>query len=141
MKLPLTAAMVVGILGGLSAMAIPCRAQAPATPPTQNAVPSPTQNSQGGPPPPIIPGSGAPGTPTPGVTTAATPQLGPVVGVISPGVTIFYGPPPVGRGLPGMPGGPALNGPMGAQDLSGRYMSPPAIGPTVCDLATLASCE
>lgn len=135
-------AMCLGMLAGVGAAVVPSWAQAPATPPVQSAVQSPTQNSEGGPPPPIIPGSGLPGTPSAGVTTAVTPVQTLQPGVLQgPGLTAFYGQPPVGRGFPGMPGGPPLNGPMGAQDLSGRYMTPPVLGPTVCDLATLGACD
>jgi len=137
MSLRLATAIFLGVLAGVSGAAVPSWAQA------QSATQSPTQNSEGGPPPPVIPGSGVPGTPSAGVTTAVTPsgtlqQPGVLQG---PGLTTFYGPPPVGRGFPGMPGGPPLNVPMGAQDPSGRYMTPPVLGPTVCDLATLSACE
>lgn len=38
-----------------------------------------------------------------------------------------------GQGLPGMPGGPAVNGTLGAQDPSGKYMRPPVVPPLLCD--------
>src|SRR5262245_15977717 len=38
-----------------------------------------------------------------------------------------------GRGLPGMTGGPPLNRPMGAQDPSPGYLTPPSVGPLFCD--------
>lgn len=50
---------------------------------------------------------------------------------------IFNG---AGRGLPGMPGGPALNSPMGAQDPSVDYMRPPTVGPLFCDPAINMAC-
>jgi hypothetical protein len=46
-----------------------------------------------------------------------------------------------GRGLPGMPGGPALNGAMGAQDPSSTFMRPPTIGPLFCDPALNIPCD
>lgn len=46
----------------------------------------------------------------------------------------------VGRGLPGMPGGPPLNAGMGAQDLSAGYMRPPVIGPLFCDPSINIAC-
>ena len=45
-----------------------------------------------------------------------------------------------GRGLPGMPGGPALNSPLGAKDPTGSYMRPPAVGPLFCDPAVNMPC-
>jgi len=138
-RLAIATTLMLGVLG---AMTLPCAAQAPATPPAQNPLPNPLQGSAGGPPPPIIPASGLPGTPTPGVTTAATPPLG-LAGPLlqGPGLTAFYGQPPVGRGYPGMPGGPPLNSPVGALDPASRYMTPPAIGSLECDLFTLAACQ
>jgi hypothetical protein len=45
-----------------------------------------------------------------------------------------------GSGLPGMPGGPPLNGPLGARDPSARFMRPPTVGPLFCDPAVDMSC-
>jgi len=45
-----------------------------------------------------------------------------------------------GRGLPGMPGGPPVNAPWGAQDLSASFMRPPLIGPLECDLIVDPTC-
>jgi len=45
-----------------------------------------------------------------------------------------------GRGLPGMPGGPSLNGALGAQDPSGKFMRPPVIAPLLCDPAIDLPC-
>ena len=39
----------------------------------------------------------------------------------------------IGKGLPGMTGGPALTAPMGSQDPSSRYMRPLVIAPLFCD--------
>lgn len=39
----------------------------------------------------------------------------------------------IGKGLPGMTGGPALTAPMGSQDPSSRYMRPLVIPPLFCD--------
>ena len=39
----------------------------------------------------------------------------------------------IGKGLPGMTGGPALTAPMGSQDPSSRYMRPTVIPPLFCD--------
>ncbi len=46
----------------------------------------------------------------------------------------------VGQGLPGMPGGPPINVPMGSQDPSSRYMRPPVIPPVLCDPAINIPC-
>ena len=56
----------------------------------------------------------------------------------APGRTpVFSG---AGRGLPGMPGGPALNSPLGARDPSAQYMRPPTVGPLICDPAVDVLC-
>lgn len=39
----------------------------------------------------------------------------------------------IGKGLPGMTGGPALTAPMGSQDPASRYMRPTVISPLFCD--------
>lgn len=45
-----------------------------------------------------------------------------------------------GRGLPGMPGGPPVNSPLGARDPSAQYMRPPTVGPLICDPAVDVAC-
>ena len=52
-------------------------------------------------------------------------------------IPVFSG---AGRGLPGMPGGPALNSPLGARDPSAQYMRPPTVGPLICDPAVDVQC-
>jgi len=39
----------------------------------------------------------------------------------------------IGKGLPGMTGGPALTAPMGSQDPSSRFMRPTVVPPLFCD--------
>lgn len=74
------------------------------------------------------------GLPANVVTPSTTNQLEPnVAGRSNP----FTG---AGRGLPGMPGGPALNSPLGARDPTGSYMRPPTIGPLFCDPAVNIPC-
>ncbi|GAB1724214.1 MAG: hypothetical protein GDA65_11050 [Nitrospira sp. CR1.1] len=46
----------------------------------------------------------------------------------------------IGQGLPGMTGGPALNGPTGSQDPAARYMRPTVIPPLFCDPAINIPC-
>ena len=46
----------------------------------------------------------------------------------------------IGKGLPGMTGGPALTAPMGSQDPSSRYMRPTVIPPLFCDPAINIPC-
>src|SRR5690349_12505283 len=55
----------------------------------------------------------------------------------TPGAPVFTG---AGRGLPGMPGGPALNSPLGARDPAAQYMRPPTVGPLLCDPAVDILC-
>lgn len=130
--------IAVGALGGLSALALPCAAQTPSAPPApQNAA----QSSAGGPSSSSTPTIVVSGTPGPGTTPGLTPGTG-AIPAISPssGPGISFGQPPVGRGYPGMSGGPPLNAPMGAGNPSASYMTPPVIGPSVCvDLS--AACQ
>jgi hypothetical protein len=73
------------------------------------------------------------------LTPSTTNQLAP-----STGATASFERTPsfgnAGRGLPGMPGGPPLKGPMGAQDPTADYMRPPVVGPLFCDPAVNISC-
>jgi hypothetical protein len=94
----------------------------------------------------------APGTAqTPAVTTpqpqpSTTPPAGLPANIVTPSTTNqleagrarAFG--SAGRGLPGMPGGPRLGGPVGAQDPSADYMRPPVIGPLFCDPAINIPC-
>lgn len=73
------------------------------------------------------------------LTPSTTNQLAPSTGA----TTSFERQPSfggAGRGLPGMPGGPPLKGPMGAQDPTADYMRPPVIGPLFCDPAVNIPC-
>jgi len=54
----------------------------------------------------------------------------------SPGLTLGS----AGRGLPGMPGGPPINAPMGARDPSATYMRPSVVGPLFCDPSINITC-
>src|SRR5213594_165739 len=122
----LVIALVVGVLGGLSVMALPCGAQTPSVPPNQAAL-----NPAVGPQLPLLP--------TTGTTPGSTPEVAPTTGInqIPSSGNLS---PSVGRGLPGMPGGPPLNAQMGAQDPAARYMSPQVIGPLFCDPAINIPC-
>jgi hypothetical protein len=106
------------------------------------AVPGPLQQQNQGPvtTPQIQPFS-APtsGLPANILTPSTTNQLEPSSGP-SPSfnrLQTFGG---AGRGLPGMPGGPPLQAPMGAQDPTADYMRPPVIGPLFCDPAVNIPC-
>ena len=75
------------------------------------------------------------GLPANVVTPATTNQLSSGGG--TGGAALFGG---AGRGLPGMPGGPPLNGTLGARDPNSQYMRPPAVGPLFCDPAINLPC-
>jgi hypothetical protein len=76
------------------------------------------------------------GLPANVLTPATTNQLQPAAG--APGrAPIFLG---AGRGLPGMPGGPPVNSPVGASDPAAQYMRPPTVGPLICDPAVDVAC-
>jgi hypothetical protein len=114
---------------GLLALAIPCGAQvspAPSQTPTPNLQPALQ---------PVVTGAG-------GVTPSATgalPTPAPTVGTAgSSSDRKSFG--TVGQGLPGLPGGPPLASPNGAQDPSSKYMRPLVIGPLFCDPALDIPC-
>lgn len=80
-----------------------------------------------------VPSMGAPqtsGLPAKMITPATTNRLAPNIQSRS---SIRFT--TVGRGLPGIQGGPPLNSPLGARDPSARFMRPPAVGPLFCDPA------
>jgi len=120
MQPSLTISLIAGVLGGLSAVAYPCAAQAPPSlPSTQSqTAQSPAIGSQL----PSMPST----TPAPTPSVTPTPNLG-------QGSRAEKLSPSVGRGLSGMSGGPPLNAPMGAQDRASGYMTPPVLGPLICD--------
>jgi hypothetical protein len=101
-------------------------------PPSQNLAP---QNLQGGQPVPS-PGFSVPANVT---TTQTTLGLNPAAGGASSSTTTSARV-TVGRGLPGMPGGPPLGGEGGATDSSTDYMNPPVVGPLFCDPAMNIPC-
>jgi hypothetical protein len=68
-------------------------------------------------------------------TPATTSQLAPAGAAGR--APVFVG---AGLGLPGMPGGPALNSALGARDPTGQYMTPPKLGPLLCDPAVDLAC-
>lgn len=117
---------------GLLAFAFPCGAQvspAPSQTPAQST-PSLQPALQ-----PVVTGAG-------GITPSATgaqPAPAPTVGTTgSSSDRKSFG--TVGQGLPGMPGGPPLTSPNGAQDPSSKYMRPLVIGPLFCDPALDIPC-
>ena len=101
-----------------------------------------TLQPQGQPPGTIstIQPSSAPtsGLPANVLTPATTSQLAPNTGARAPITGAPFS--SAGRGLPGMPGGPPLNAPVGAQDPSAGYMRPPTVGPLFCDPALNIQC-
>lgn len=79
--------------------------------------------------------AGAPSNGTTAPTATPFPGLG---ATPSSSLNKSYG--SAGNGLPGMPGGPAVNGPVGAQDPSSAYMRPRMIPPLLCDPAIELPC-
>ncbi|CAI4031980.1 hypothetical protein DNFV4_02403 [Nitrospira tepida] len=114
---------------GLLAFAFPCGAQvSPAPSPT----PAPSTPSLQPALQPVVTGAG-------GITPSAQPAPAPTVGTTgSSSDRKSFG--TVGQGLPGMPGGPPLTSPNGAQDPSSKYMRPLVIGPLFCDPALDIPC-
>lgn len=123
MKPHFVIALVIGACGEAGVLTLPCLAQtSPVLPGITNQTP---QSQQAGPQPPLptTPGSGVPLAPS---VTATAPTR------IAPGT--------VGRGLPGMPGGPPISATPGARDPAPTYMRPPVIGPVECDLVLDPTC-
>jgi hypothetical protein len=119
--LAMSALFVVGMLAN------PCGAQTPpAAPPVQNQAGQLLQS---------VPGAVVPGQANAGPTSVPTPGVG---SSISSSTGKTFG--SAGRGLPGMPGGPPVKGPMGSQDPSSRYMTPSVIPPLSCDPAVNIPC-
>lgn len=106
---------------------------APSNTANQNLAP---QNLQGG-LPAQLPGFSVPATVT---TRQTTLGLSPPTGGLSPSSTTTTSSVSVGKGLPGMPGGPRLGAVGGAIDQSSDYMTPPVIGPLFCDPALNIPC-
>ena len=76
---------------------------------------------------------------SPVTTGQTTSTVTPATNQISPSTTTtsFSS---VGRGMPGMPGGPRMGSPGGALDPSSNYMTPPIVGPLFCDPALNLPC-
>lgn len=104
---------------------LPGNVPSPQNPQTRSPVTiSPIQPSS-------APTSGLPANVTTSATTTQESAGAPA------GTPVFTG---AGRGLPGMPGGPALNSPLGARDPAAQYMRPPTVGPLLCDPAVDILC-
>jgi len=123
MKHHFAIALALGAFGGCFAWASPCAAQ-------MGTVPDGTQNPQAGQLQPHLPIGGVldNSQSTAGVTSSTL--------MSRPGMSLGS----AGRGLPGMPGGPALKALMGARDPSASYMRPPVIGPLFCDPSINIAC-
>ena len=132
MKYQLAIALVAGALGGLISLTIPCAAQTLSVP--SSSPDQAPQNPQSG-PQPSLPSAGVPGTVSSGTTSGLTPAASSIPSS-SPGMSFGT----VGRGLPGMVGGPPVAAPMGARDPSASYISPPVIGPLFCDPSLNIAC-
>jgi hypothetical protein len=123
----LAIALAVGAFGGLIALTNSCFAQTVILQdPMQNQSPQSPQNPQANQVQPLVPRLGVPGSIITPLTTPGLKSIPLTSGAGRPSSI-------AGRGLPGMPGGPPLKAPMGAQDSSASYMRPPVIGPLFCD--------
>lgn len=134
----LAIAVVLGGVVGWAAAAVPCAAQ------TAAGQAQGGQSSGGG-AAGTTPSSGtqstavqSTGTQIPGTTPSSTPT--PSIGQRTGPRNLFASSPVAGRGLPGMPGGPPVNAPMGARDPSDSYMLPRALGLLSCDMAVNPDC-
>jgi hypothetical protein len=118
------ALFVVGVLAN------PCGAQTPLPAPTP-----PLVQNQAVQPPQATPSVGVSGQANVGPTSVPTPGVG---STTSSSLGKSFG--SAGQGLPGMPGGPPINGAIGSQDPSSQYMRPPVIPPLSCDPAVNIPC-
>lgn len=134
--------LLVALIGGWHWAAAPCAAQT-----AGGASIGPSQAVQGssGANAVTVPSSAAQSTAVqnaspqlPGTTQSSTPTPG--IGQRTGERNIFASAPVVGRGLPGMPGGPPVNSPMGVRDPSSAFMVPRALGLLACDLAVNPDC-
>lgn len=121
---------VISAMFMMSALANPCGAQAPPAVPTP-----PTIQNQAVQIPQALPSAGVSDQVSLGPTASPTPGVG---STTSSSVDKRFG--SAGQGLPGMPGGPPIKGPLGYQDPSSRYMRPPVIPPVLCDPAVNIPC-
>jgi hypothetical protein len=123
---------VLVVLAEVGTLVFPCGAQAPPAAPTPPSIQNqPNQLPQAG----ALPGiqnATVPGQPT------AVPAPGIVGTTTSSSAGKAFG--SVGQGLPGMPGGPPVNGPPGSQDPSSQYNIPPLIPAVLCDPAVNIPC-
>ena len=122
--------LTLSVLFVVGALAIPCGAQTPPPAPT----PPPIQN-QAVQPPQATPSAGVSGQANVGPTSVPTPGVG---STTSSSLGKSFG--SAGQGLPGMPGGPPVNGAIGSQDPSSQYMRPPVIPSLLCDPAVNIPC-
>jgi hypothetical protein len=134
--LAMSVLFVLVTLAGVGALVFPCDAQAPPATPT----PPPIQNQPNQPPQagalPGLSNATVPGQASAGSTPVPAPGI--VGTTTSSSAGKAFG--SVGQGLPGMPGGPPVNGPMGSQDPSSKYNIPPMIPPGLCDPAVNIPC-
>jgi len=131
MKHQVVIVLVLEVCGALSVLTLPCAAQTLSAPTAPNQAP---QSQQSG-PQPSSPSAGAAATTNAGGTSLLTPAP-----TSTPTAPTQMVPSAAGRGLPGMPAGPPLNRPMGAQDPAPTYMRPTVIGPLECDLTVDPAC-
>jgi hypothetical protein len=128
---------VIILLGLLWITAVVPRGAEGQTPPTSNAAAQTPaiQSPQGG--------SQAQSSVSPAPATVTTGQTTVGLTSASTGISASTTSSPVvsvGRGLPGMPGGPRLGAAGGAVDPSNDYMTPPVVGPLFCDPAMNIPC-
>ena len=134
MKALFCCALILFVMGVVPSLTLDAAGQTSVAPSTSSQSVAP-QNLQGG-SQIASPGFSVPATVTTGQTT---PTLTPTTNGISASTTTrsFSS---VGRGLPGMPGGPRMGSPGGALDPSSNYMAPPIVGPLFCDPALNLPC-
>ncbi len=125
---PISTFLITCLIGYV--IALPCQAQTGTTPANPQSPSSQSLQAS-------VDSSAATTAPV----TATAPQT------VTPGInTISSSSRPgslrsAGQGLPGMPGGPPVKGPLGSQDPSPTYMRPQTIGPLFCDPLVDGVCD
>ena len=127
----ITTAVIIGVIGVCCTWTDPCAGQIITVPDSSpNQFPQNPQAGQIQPPLPTFGVSGSIITPQTSnglVGSSSISNAGPSFGS-------------AGRGLPGMPGGPPINAPMGAREPTASYMRPTVIGPLFCDPSINIAC-
>ncbi|MCC2640140.1 MAG: exported protein of unknown function [Nitrospira sp.] len=123
---------ILGVCASMLILPWVCAAQAPPLPSVQQRPPGQNPQPQGTVPLPNTI------TQSSSVSSTASGASAPQSVTVPSSLSKSFG--TIGRGLPGMTGGPPLTAPMGSQDPSPGFMLPTTIPPLFCDPAVNIPC-